>query len=327
MISKETIFNSEIPFIDRFREVYEYQSYNSDVYKKFLIGLGNESIKSLNPETVPLLPIRAFRYRDVISNGFEPKLIFKSSGTSDMGKSTHLIADPEFYKTAILKEYTKHFPFDKYSLICYMPGYQENEHSSLIWMANFLIQNDPDRLSSFLPDNRAEIAKKFNRIRESEKEVLLFGAAFGLLDLIDMQKIPKEYPFCILETGGMKTYRREISKSILRKRLSKGIEVEPSSIHSEYGMCELLSQMYAIGGEWFQPPDWVYVTIRNHENPEIPCDPGVEGKIGIIDLANAYSCSFILTDDRGVMDRNGRFKVLGRWSHSNLRGCNFLVDD
>ena len=327
MISKETLFSSEIPFIDRFRDVFEYQSAQSDVYKKFLSGLGSESVHKLDPDTVPLLPIRAFRYRNVISNGLDANLIFKSSGTSDMAKSTHLIADPEFYKTAILKEFTKHFPFDKYSLICHMPGYQENEHSSLIWMANFLIKNDPDSLSCFLPDNQKEIAKKFLQIREMGKEILLFGAAFGLLDLVELEKIPNEYPFYILETGGMKTYRREISKSELRKRLSLGFQIDPAAIHSEYGMCELLSQMYAIGSEWFQYPDWVYVSIRNHENPEIPCEPGVEGKIGIIDLANVYSCSFILTDDRGVMDQDGRFKVLGRWSNSNLRGCNFLVDD
>ncbi len=327
MISKETLFNSEIPFIDRFRKVFEYQSVQTGVYREFLKSLGYNSGKTVQPDTIPLLPIRAFRYKKVIADGLQARLAFKSSGTSEMGKSTHLIADPEIYKTAIIKEFEKHFPFDQYSLICYMPGYQENEHSSLIWMAQYLIHYDPDRLSCFLPDKRSDVEKIFTQIRDKGKNILLFGAAFGLLDLIEMKKMPTNSQFEILETGGMKTYKREINKSELRNRLSQGFQVEPDKIHSEYGMCELLSQMYAIGGEWFQHPDWVYVTIRDHENPEIPCEPDVEGKIGIIDLANVNSCSFILTDDRGVMDQKGRFKVLGRWSNTNLRGCNFLVDD
>ena len=307
--------------------IFEFQSEHSFVYRDFLNALRIRKRTLFDPDSLPLLPIRAFKHRDVITDGFTEKLLFESSGTAAMAKSRHLVADPQIYQTAILKEFTKYFSFQNYSLICYMPGYDENASSSLIWMARYLFNQDPDQLSSFLPSSPDKIELSFKKIQDSGKKILLFGAAFGLLDLLEEKRIPGGYDLEILETGGMKTFRREMSKENLRSCLSEGFGISFSKIHSEYGMCELLSQMYAIGGEWFKTPEWVYVSIREHENPEKSCSPGVEGKIGIIDLANLYSCSFILTEDRGVMDENGRFKVLGRWNSRNMRGCNFLIDN
>lgn len=326
MISHKTVFDSNEPFLDRSKKIYDHQSQHCTVYKDFLRALGTHNKITFNPDTVPLLPIRAFKYRDVISGRVKEKLLFESSGTSKMNKSRHLIADPQIYQKAILKGFNEYFSYRKYSLICYMPGYQDQEASSLIYMARILTQNDPDQLSCFLPDSRTQTEICFQKIRDQGKRVLLFGAAFGLMDLIEEDRIPEGFEMEILETGGMKTYRREMSKNELRKHLSDGFGVDFNKIHSEYGMCELLSQMYAIGDEWFKTPDWVYVTIRDDQNPVKSCMAGEEGKIGVIDLANIHSCSFILTEDRGVMDDYGRFQVLGRWSSNNLRGCNFLVD-
>ena len=326
IISKNTPFAIDSSFLEKCKKIYEFQSRHTAVYRNFLQALGAQNGSLLDPDTIPLLPIRAFKQSDVISEDLTEKIIFESSGTSAMTKSRHLVAVPELYQTAILKGFKEYFSFQDYSLICYMPGYEENERSSLIWMARYLINKDPDQLSSFLPSSSEQIEMSFKKIQDKGKKILLFGAAFGLLDLIEKKLIPEGYNPEIIETGGMKTFRREMSKESLRNYLSEGFGTSLSKIHSEYGMCELLSQMYAIGGEWFNTPEWVYVSIREHENPSKACKPGEEGKIGIIDLANMHSCSFILTEDRGIMDEKGRFKVLGRWNSNNLRGCNFLVD-
>jgi hypothetical protein len=68
------------------------------------------------------------------------------------------------------------------------------------------------------------------------------------------------------------------------------------------------------------------VSIRNPKNPMEEVEIGEEGVIGVIDLANLYSCSFILTGDKGIQKADGKFQVLGRWNTENLRGCNFLID-
>ena len=121
-------------------------------------------------------------------------------------------------------------------------------------------------------------------------------------------------------------FKREISKRELHQILAKGFNLPKENIHSEYGMTELLSQAYSLGDEWFQCVPWMQVSIRNPENPMQEVVKGEEGLIGVIDLANISSCSFILTGDKGIMNKDKQFQVLGRWNPENLRGCNFLID-
>jgi len=146
------------------------------------------------------------------------------------------------------------------------------------------------------------------------------------LDLIEISKVKLPGDSIIIETGGMKTFRREMTKEELHNSLTDGFGLSNENIHSEYGMTELLSQAYSTGDNWFQCVPWMSISIRNPENPMEEVPKGEEGLIGVMDLANMYSCSFILTGDKGVQRSDGKFQVLGRWNPENLRGCNFLID-
>ena len=96
-------------------------------------------------------------------------------------------------------------------------------------------------------------------------------------------------------------------------------------IHSEYGMTELLSQAYSRGeGRFFTPP-WMQVKMRDPNDPLSPPETGRSGGIDVIDLANVYSCSFLATGDLGKSYKDGSFEVLGRFDHSDIRGCNLMV--
>lgn len=321
----ELIFDLSIPFEERCSKIFEFQSAFNSIYRRFIEPFGLKPTHKPGPLDIPLFPIRGFKDgRILIETDMEPELIFKSSGTSNMSRSIHLILSRQIYETAILEEFKKHFPFNEYIVLFHLPGYDQNQYSSLIWMANYLIESDPSGSSQFV--TKEDLDELKFQFQNREKKILLFGAAFGLMDIIESGNFKPVDHLEILETGGMKTHRREMTKQELRRALSDGFGVSTDKIHSEYGMCELLSQMYAIGGEWFETPHWVHVNICDPKNPSRICEPGEEGKIGIIDLANIYSCSFILTDDRGVMDQKGRVKVLGRWNPEDLRGCNFLID-
>lgn len=319
-------FDPKPSFHEKCLNAYYFQAVNNPVYKIFSESLGFFSRDEIQPQHIPLLPIRAFKYGVISVEGITHEQTFKSSGTSRMERSSHHVHSAFLYREAILREFNRHFPQEKYALICHMPGYNKNPDSSLIWMANYLISQDESGLGTFFIHDKNERADWEQRVKKSGKKPLLFGAAFGLLDLMDAKNDLFNTEIEIIETGGMKTHRREITKRELRNRLAEGFRLPQEAIHSEYGMCELLSQMYATGGDWFESPHWVQVTIRDSQNPSRICKPGEEGKIGIIDLANLYSCPFILTDDRGVMDEAGKFKVLGRWKPDSPRGCNFLID-
>ena len=193
-------------------------------------------------------------------------------------------------------------------------------------MLQQLIDRDPRNLSRFIPLGQPLDKGQMASAADSNRQLILFGAAFGLLDLIELEKVKLPTGSVVIETGGMKTRRREIGRDELHSRLADGFGIPREDIHSEYGMCELLSQAYSTEGGWFRTTATMRVTIHDGDDPLKICRPGQEGRIGVVDLANRDSCSFVLTGDRGVADENGRFQVLGRWSPEDMRGCNFLID-
>lgn len=329
------IFDLSIPFEEKALRVFYYQRENNTVYGRFCKALGVVSPKSINE--IPLLPIQAFKEKKVItdsdfisaekhSTSNIQQLEFRSSGTSSMKRSQHFVADPEIYRTSILLGMKEFYDLEDFVILAYTPGYSSNPHSSLIWMLNTLIEAEKSGLSRFLALNKPMVQQEIDNIEASGKRLMLFGAAFGLLDLMEMSNVSIPVNTIVMETGGMKTFRREMTKSELHKTLALGFDLPLSQIHSEYGMAELLSQAYSLGLERFACAPWMNVSIRNAGNPLEEVAVGAEGLIGVIDLANLYSCSFILTGDKGIMHEDGSFEVLGRWNPQNLRGCNFLID-
>lgn len=321
------IFDESTPFHKRIQKVYNYQVEKNPVYRTFCETLLSGKIDSEDHRQIPKIPIRVFREADVASFDKEDaELVFKSSGTSDMNRSSHFLKSSSLYRESVKKGFESFYDPEKYVIWCYTPAYQDNPDSSLIYMLEQLVNRDSSRLSRFLKLDHGLDSDEIEEVSKSGKKLMLFGAAFGLLDLLQLNRIQLPEESIVVETGGMKTYKREMGKAELHQTLAEGFGLAENHIHSEYGMCELLSQAYAKEGGWFETPHWMQVTVHDPLNPMRVCEPGEEGKIGVIDLANLYSCSFILTGDRGLMDEKGRFRVLGRWNSADLRGCNFLID-
>lgn len=324
----DQIFDPSISFEEKALEIFKFQYEHNQVYSRFCKALGIVNPSSV--EATPLLPIQAFKEKEIITS--EKKLttdsyqLFLSSGTFGMERSRHIVLDPDIYKQSILNGMREFYELDNYVIWAYTPGYNSNPNSSLIWMLNELIENDTSGLSKYLELEKPLLQNEISKIKNSGKKLMIFGAAFGLLDLMKASKADIPNDSIVMETGGMKTFKREMTKSELHQTLADGFDLSKENIHSEYGMTELLSQAYSLGDEWFECVSWMKVSIRDPENPMQEVETGEEGLIGVIDLANQNSCSFILTGDKGVMNFEEKFKVLGRWNTENLRGCNFLID-
>ena len=114
-----------------------------------------------------------------------------------------------------------------------------------------------------------------------------------------------------------------LSREEVHERLRRGFNVQ--TIHSEYGMTELLSQAYSAGGGRFRCPPWMRVYIRDTNDPFSALPPERTGAINVIDLANVHSCAFLATEDLGKRYADGSFEVLDRFDQSDIRGCNLLV--
>ncbi len=302
-----------------------YQVKNNPVYARFTDALGLRPQKINDLKDIPLLPVRAFRETEMVTANGDPDLIFESSGTGGMKRSVHKVYDKQLCIDSVTRGFHRFYP-NNAVIWAYTPGYTENPRSSLIWMLKTLINRTGHKSSRFLPLDQPIQQAEADAAAGTGKPLILFGAAFGIIDLVEINEVTLPANAIVIETGGMKTYRRELDRKELHKRIASGFGISSEQVHSEYGMCELLSQAYSKETGWFETTPWMQVTIRDPENPARICEPGEEGLIGVIDLANIDSCSFLLTGDKGVSDESGRFSVLGRWNPLELRGCNFLID-
>jgi len=146
--------------------------------------------------------------------------------------------------------------------------------------------------------------------------------SFALLDLVEAYSFNLNNTI-VMETGGMKGRRKELIREELHNLLKSGFGV--NTIHSEYGMTELLSQAYSKGHGVFNCPNWMRILTRETEDALTLTAPGKTGGLNVIDLANINSCSFIATQDLGRVSKDKSFEIIGRFDTSDIRGCNLMV--
>jgi len=304
-------------------QVFRHQFKNNAIYRSFcdLLYIHSSDVKEI--EEIPFLPIQFFKSHAVLSSTQAVKETFTSSGTTGSSVSKHMVTDLSWYT----KSYTKGFeyfygPIEEYTVLGLLPNYLERDGSSLIYMVDDFIKKSNKPASGFYLNNLTELSKTLIALDKKGEKVLLIGVTFALLDLIERQQFKLQNTI-IMETGGMKGRRKEIIRNELHEILCAGLGV--SKIHSEYGMTELLSQGYSSGDGVFDCPPWMKILARDTEDALTMVGSNKTGGLNVIDLANYNSCSFIATQDLGKVDNNGRFEVLGRFDHSDIRGCNLMV--
>ncbi|MGL2992482.1 acyl transferase [Flavobacterium sp. TSSA_36] len=304
-------------------KTFRYQYENNLVYQEFcdLLKTNVQKVKTL--QQIPFLPIQFFKSHTVVSNNETPQAIFTSSGTTGMITSKHLVTDVTLYEESYRRGFSQFYGnIEDYVVLALLPSYLEREGSSLIYMVEDLIQLSNQPESGFYLNNHDELIEKLIALDNAGQNVILIGVTYALLDLIEKRKFQLQNTI-IMETGGMKGKRKEMIREELHEQLCAGFGV--SSIHSEYGMTELLSQAYSLGEGVFECPSWMQILIRDTEDALSYITNGKTGGINVIDLANRNSCSFIATQDLGKKNPNNSFEVLGRFDHSDIRGCNLMV--
>ena len=208
-------------------------------------------------------------------------------------------------------------------ILALLPSYLEREASSLVYMMDQLIRWSKHPDSGFYLDQLEELSSILQNRNNDGHPTLLLGVSFALLDLAEQYPLSLWKNITVMETGGMKGRRQEMVRSELHQVLKEAFDL--GSIHSEYGMTELLSQAYSAGDGIFYTPPWMKVLVRDPNDPLTLVPAGQSGGINIIDLANIHSCSFIATADLGKVFEDGSFEIMGRYDHSDIRGCNLLL--
>lgn len=302
--------------------VFRYQYERVPIYRQFVELSGCDVQRVSHFTEIPFLPISFFKTHKVYDVSVEKtSLVFESSGTTGMETSKHFVADPEIYRSSFKQTFNRFYGgIDDVVFLCLLPSYLERQNSSLVYMCENLIKESRRDESGFFLRDIDRLLNILEGRRKSDK-VMLIGVTFALLDLAEQYELDLE-GVVVMETGGMKGRREEWTRNKVHQLLKQRFHVD--QIHSEYGMTEMLSQGYSYSNGIFRTPPYLKIILREQNDPKQVFTQG-SGLVNVIDLANIHSCSFIATDDLGVVHPDGSFEILGRSDHSALRGCSLLT--
>jgi len=311
-------------FNARALELFRYQAKYNPVYNRYINFLKVDIEQIDNLLRIPFMPIEFFKYHKIQTGAWMPEHFFESSGTSGTDTSKHYIKDVAFYRELGQRIFTDFYgPLEKFRFMALLPSYLDNPHSSLIEMIRGFMQQSSDQKPLFYGSNYQAFLDDY-KVFSGKNRIVVFGVPFALLDLSEKFNDIHFDDTILIETGGMKGRREEITREELHEKLESAFKL--GNIHSEYGMCEIMSQFYAISKGRFKGPAWTRVLVREVNDPRNVGIYGRSGGINIIDLGNVHSCAFIETKDIGIAHEDGTFEVMGRFDNSDVRGCSLLMD-
>lgn len=289
---------------------------------------------------VPPVPAAAFRDTRICAGPAEA--VFRTSGTSSgrERRGEHHVASLGLYRAAAQGAYRAAL-FDRAGTLCLIalvPAPGDAPDSSLGAMAGFVAE-EPEVSSAswaFDPEQGVRPAVVRRAVARADAPVLLLATAFALVHLLDAlgdSRLPLPPGSRVMETGGFKGRAARVDRRALYARLAQQLGIGQADVVNEYGMTELLSQSYdGVAGRAaplekrvHRFPPWVRVQALDPASlRRLP--PGKAGLLSIFDLANAGSACPVLTEDLGVVDAGGGFRLRGRAAAAEARGCSLAAE-
>jgi phenylacetate-coenzyme A ligase PaaK-like adenylate-forming protein len=304
--------------------LFRHQAEHNPVYHAYLEALQIQIRSVKQVRDIPFLPISFFKTHQVVTGNFHPEAVFRSSGTTSTTQSQHFVKELAVYQRSFTQGFEMFYkkPGDL-AILALLPSYLERNDSSLVYMAHNFINQSRYPESGFFLNNHQDLLQSLHQLAQKAIPTLLLGVSFALLDLAALVQDFYHPDLIVMETGGMKGRKREMIRTELHQLLTDAFNVE--TIHSEYGMTELMSQAYSKGQGLYHPVPWMQVLVRDVADPLSLIEDGKTGGINIIDLANMHSCAFLATEDLGKVYSDGTFEILGRFDQAEIRGCNLMV--
>lgn len=303
--------------------LFSWHYKHNGIYRIFCNNTGKTPENVCSLQQIPCLPVNLLRFNKILPDGVSAELFFETSGTTAAETGRHYIVDPGLYLASAMNCFRNFYgSIEDYVVLALLPGYLERQHSSLVYMVDHWIKCSNKPESGFYLYDHEKLFSTLNSLQNKKQKTLLIGVTHALVDF--SKKYSLGFPeLIVMETGGMKGRRKELSRSELHAVLKKSFGVP--AIHSEYGMTELLSQAYSKADGIFHCPPWMQILLRDVNDPLSPPQNKKSGAINIIDLANMYSCPFLATDDSGILHDDGSFEINGRIDFSVIRGCSTMI--
>jgi hypothetical protein len=339
------------------QDVFRHQAEANTAYGAYCRSLGRVPGTVGDWREIPPVPAKAFKSLDLYSGlpGEDaggrprpPQAVFQTSGTTGGGekRGRHPVASLELYRDASMPWFGRNLiPEDEpLPILALLPSPAAAPSSSLSRMAGDAVNRWGDPGSRFLADpvsgvDHAGVREALEWAEGEGRPVLLLGTAFAWVHWLEWAE-SRGHRFRLpsgsrlMETGGFKGRARAVPRDELYRRLEVGLGVPTSRIVNEYGMTELLSQMYEPvlasvdgppGRRIHRAPPWLGIQVLDPETLE-PRPRGEVGLLAFMDLANVGSVSAVLTEDLGHLDSRGGLRLLGRVPGAEPRGCSLALE-
>lgn len=306
---------------EQIQRLFIAQVETNKVFKDFI----ERSRRTLRPkclEELTFLPIQAFKWQKVKSGSWQEEFTFLSSGTTQTDRSEHYIKSVSEYLGRCRSIFSELIgEVHDYHHLVFMPFYQKNSQSSLLYMMTDFIAHGRSA-SQFVMDvpSLDDLIQK-----NAGQPLMIWTVTFGLIDFLKesvLKRLPEQVTF--VETGGMKGKGPEVKREDLhRDVLDRWPNVK---VLSEFGMCELQSQAYYLGDR-FTAPTGLLCAGADFDDPFSIKASHQRGQLCFVDMANRHSCAFIATQDYGQVFSPRQFRIEGRLQASDLRGCNLMYQE
>jgi hypothetical protein len=313
--------NSPMSFEELALDLFRWQSRHIPLFGEYLHLIKRDPKKVSQLEDIPYLPISFFKTHRVYQASLPVEKVFTSSATGNQGHSSHYVHSLNWYHQVSRLGFEMCYgSLTDWHIFALLPSYLEREGSSLIAMVQHFLENGAK--GGFYLHNHEDLNVAISSALAHSQKCLLLGVSFALLDFLGEEAVA--WPdLVVMETGGMKGRKKEITREELHQELRRKFGVK--AIHGEYGMTELHSQAYDTGTGSYQASRLMRVYPRSIYDPLSPGYFGRQAALNIVDLGNIYSCAFIATDDIGVVYDAAHFEIKGRLDSSDIRGCNLMV--
>ncbi|MBI3995441.1 MAG: AMP-binding protein [Nitrospirae bacterium] len=331
-------------------KVFTYQFARNPIYRKYCEAKNKTPDFVASWREIPAVPTEAFKEFDLACG--RPEKVFLTSGTSRGPeiRGRHPVPRLEIYRASALLNFSSHLLPDlaemKMMILAGSPDLWPR--SSLSHMMEMVRQEyGGEEAAYYINDAGLDIDRLLKTLTEAcdrNRPVMLLGVTLAFHEVLEYarnHRLSLRLPngSRIMDTGGFKGRRIDLSKSELYRRYEEVFGVPQTHIVNEYGMTEMCSQFYDnvladCVNDIERPrlrlrrkriPPWVRTLIVDPETlEELP--PGQTGLLRHYDLANCGSVMALQTEDVGRTIADG-FEILGRASGAEARGCSLIVEE
>jgi len=329
---------SDARFDELARGIFTLQFEASVPFRKYCISRGMDPGGIGDWRDIPPVPTAAFRQVDFRTSQGADELLFLTSGTTRglNARGRHIVPFPELYR-ASLREPFRHFVLGERQrelrLLSLVPPFAATRDSSLGWMLDDLIEGfgipgswsvaDESGIDWLLLESACRSAE------QEEIPVCLMGTTVAFSGWTDrLQSEGTRFSLApgsvLMDTGGVKG-GSGLDRADMLSSLLPLLGLASVQAVNEFGMTELLSQMYGRGikNPPLTGPPWLRTLVLDPVSLE-PRPDGSEGILCHYDLANVGSVIGVLTDDRGRIGSEG-LTWLGRSPGAPPRGCSLAT--